>query len=103
MTITGYWAKDITNKVVYPNLPSLLKVECPGLYSNYLKLIENKNLNLLIVRHEENEINLLPQTYLETDIYKVSREINKMQKLHSCILTTWYENISDKNALPYKK
>ena len=33
------------------------------------------------------------QEYLETDIYKASREIKKMQKLSSKVLTTWYDNI----------
>ena len=31
------------------------------------------------------------QIYLDTDIYKASREIKKMQKLNSNILSTWYE------------
>ena len=32
----------------------------------------------------------MPQSYLDTDIYKVSREIKKMQKISSNILTAWY-------------
>ena len=33
-----------------------------------------------------------PQLYLDTNIYKASREIRKMQRLNSNVLTTWYEN-----------
>lgn len=34
----------------------------------------------------------MPQVYLETDIYRASREVKKLQKLSSHVLTTWYEN-----------
>ena len=40
MTITSYWASDIINKTVYPDIPSLLKGKCPNLYNNYLKVIK---------------------------------------------------------------
>lgn len=42
-------------------------------------------------KHGNKELALLPQSYLNTDIYKVSREIKKMQKLSSNFLTAWYE------------
>ena len=97
LTITGYWASDIINKLVYPNVPALLESKCPILYANYLKLIEENNTNYLLVKQIKNEVSLLPQEYLETDIYKASREIKKMQKLSSKILTLWYENMSVSN------
>ena len=28
-TITGYWAENIINKLVYPDVPTLLEAECP--------------------------------------------------------------------------
>ena len=70
MTIRSYWASDIINKLVYPTVPSLLKAECPDLYANYLKLIKGEKSNLLAGEQIKNEIALLPQEYLETDIYK---------------------------------
>ena len=97
LTITGYWASDIINKLVYPNVPKLLKSKCPILYANYLKLIEENDTNYLLMKQIKNEVSLLPQEYLETDIYKASREIKKMQKLSSKILTLWYENMSVSN------
>lgn len=35
LTVTGYWASDIFQKVIYPDIPSLLKGQCPQLYANY--------------------------------------------------------------------
>lgn len=101
-TVTSYHASDIINKLVYPNLPELLKANCPTLYSNYLKLIEGEKSNSLILQQVKNEISLPPQRYIETDIYKLSREIKKMQKMNSNILTTWYNTVPNNNALPYK-
>ena len=103
MTVRSYWASDIVNKLVYPTVPALLKNECPELYANYLKLIEGEKSNPLAVKQTKNEVSLLPQEYLETDIYKASREIKKMQKLNSNVLTTWYDIVPERNELPCKK
>ena len=54
------------------------------------------------MRQAKNEVSLLSKEYLETDIYKASREIKKMQKLSSNVLTTWYDNVPKKNRLPLK-
>lgn len=96
MTVRSYWAADIINKIVYPTVPALLKNKCPELYANYLKLIEGEKSNPLVVMRTKNEVALLPQEYLETDIYKVSREIKKMQKLNSNVLTTWYDIVPNR-------
>ena len=77
MTIRSYWASDIINKLVYPTVPALLKADDPDLYANYLKLIKGEKSNLLAGEQIKNEIALMPQEYLETDIYKASREIKK--------------------------
>lgn len=103
MTVRSYWAFDMINKLVYPTVSALLKAECPELYANYLKLIEGGKTSPLAVEQIKNEVALLPQEYLETDIYKASREIKKMQKLNSNILTTWYDIVPERNKLPYKK
>ena len=91
MTVRSYWALDIINKLVYPTVPALLKNNCPELYVNYLKLIEGEKSNPLAMKRTKKKVSLLPQEYLETDIYKASREIKKMQKLNSNVLTTWYD------------
>lgn len=91
MTARSYWASNIIDKIVYPTVPALLKAKCSILYANYLKLIEGEQSNFLLERQEKNKVAMLPQEYLPTDIYKASREIKKMQKLSSNVLTTWYD------------
>lgn len=91
LTITGYWASGIIQKVVYPNIPSLLKEQCPQLYTNYQKLIEGKRTDPLMAKQNETQLAMMPQLCLDTDIYKASREISKMQRLGSRILTIWNE------------
>ena len=94
LSVTGYWALNMIDKIVYPDVATLLKVECPELYSNYIKLIKDKHNNPLVAPNKKNnEITVLPQEYLSTDIYRVSRELNKMQKLTSNILSSWYDTI----------
>ncbi len=99
-SVTAYWAASIIDKMVYPDVISLIKSECPSLYSNYKRLIKDKkykeNDYLLLENSKKNEIQVLPQEYLNTDIYKASREIKKMQKLNSNILSTWYEGSESK-------
>lgn len=101
-TITGYWASDIKNKLVYPNVPALLKAQRPDLYRNYMKMIEGSTSDSFVISNIKEEISLPPQPYLDTDIYKVSREIKKMQKTRLNILCTWYDNFLDEIALPKK-
>lgn len=93
MKVTGYWALDITFKKVYPTIPELLKNNCPSLYANYIKLLKENSKNWSVFeKSESSKLTLLPQVYLDTDIYKASREIKKMQKINSSnILTIWYE------------
>lgn len=100
LTITGYWALNIIDKIVYPNVPALLKAKCPVIYGNYLKLIKGDKKNPLVFAKKKGELEVLPQEYFNTDIYKASREIKKMQKLTSNILSLWYENSAQANALP---
>lgn len=92
MKITGYSATDIINKKIYPSIPSLLKNECPSLYGNYRRYIQEAGKNsLVMVNKTAVSDSKIPQMYLETDIYRASREIKKMQKLNSNILSTWHE------------
>ena len=87
-TITGYYAYDMISKEAYRNIPSLLKAKCPVLYSNYKKMLSGKSENALVVSGN-TKLDVTPVFYPDTDIYKASREIRKMQKLNSGILTTW--------------
>ncbi|WP_373153934.1 metallophosphoesterase [Clostridium sp. AUH-JLR23] len=95
LSITGYYATDIINKIAYPSIPSLLENNCPTMFNEYIKLLEDHDKNSLILKQKSN-ITTLPQIYLDTNIYKASREIKKMQRLNSNILSSWYENIDSK-------
>ncbi len=99
LTVTAYWASDIINKVIFDDTPTLLKSNCPILYSNYLKQIENKSETAIILTN--STLIKAPQYYLDTDIYKASMEIKKMQKLSSNILSIWIE--PDRKRLKDKK
>lgn len=102
-TLSGYYAYDIIEKYVYKNIPSLLKARLPQLYLNYEKLLQSKEENTLAIIAESNDIVTKPTFYDSTDIYNASREIKKMQRLKSGILTTWvHEEISEEHLLDYK-
>lgn len=92
MKLTGYYATDIINKTVYSTIPELLKDKCPQIYENYLGLI-GQGKNTLVISSKKNEVALRKQMYLETDIYRASLDIKKMQRLQSNILSVWYEYI----------
>lgn len=92
-SITPYYATDIIHKIVYPDLGNLLESNCPKYYEKYELLLKSGDSNLIM---KSNSSSLkTPEVYLDTDIYSASREIKKMQKLDSNILTIWPENISE--------
>lgn len=100
-TVTGYWASDIVNKLIYPTVPSLLEAQCPSLYEAYKKMISGdvkKNLPVLSGQ-TGSSLALKPVSYLDTDIYKASREIKKMQKLRSNVLSTWPADLPNQHKL----
>lgn len=92
LTITPYFAVDIINKVVYKDVASLLKAHCIEIYNNFEKRIGSNSV------FEQNNSQLMPtkfndtKLYLETDIYKTSRVMKKMQRLTNKILTIWIED-----------
>lgn len=90
--LTGYSASDIIEKYVYANIPSLLKSKCPLLYENYQKKLGISESNALIQKGQSTEIILEPTYYPNTDIYKASRKIKKMQRLNNGILTVWRDD-----------
>ena len=91
LSITGYWASDMINKIVYPSIPALLEKNCPEIFGEYTKFLKGNSENLLVPK-QQTDVAKLPRPYLDTDIYYASREIKKMQKLSSNILSAWYEN-----------
>ena len=102
LKLTPYYAEDMIYKKVYADIPQLLEKRCPELYVRYTKLIGGKNDNLPMVSSREEKRKVKPVTYLDTDIYSASREIKKMQKLSSNILTVWDE-VSSSNKMIEKR
>lgn len=103
LTVVSYWASDMVNKLVYPTIPALLEERCPSIYRKYSKQINSNSKKLPILRENANtSIEKRPQAYLDTDIYKASREIKKMQKLNLNILSVWVEP-TDEKLLPDNK
>ena len=96
LTVTGYWASDIINKVVYPSIPALLEKRCPSIFDQYVKLLEGNSENPFALK-KQTGIVPSPHKYFDTDIYRASRELKKMQKLSSNILSSWYESTLFKN------
>ena len=85
-------------KILYPSIPALLKDRCQILYGNYQRMIEEKKENVLMIKQESKESEELEKKqglYLERDIYKMSREVKKMQKLNDGILTVWLDVVPD--------
>lgn len=94
MTITPYYAIDMIDKYVYSSFQALLYDKCPKLYDNYQKLLATGEKELIVVKPiKEDELMVPPEYYPDTDIYKASRELRKMQKLNLNILSTWIDNI----------
>ena len=60
-------------------------------------MIEEKKENVLMIKQESKESEELKKQklYLETDIYKMSRKVKKMQKLNDGILTVWLDVVPD--------
>lgn len=90
-SVTGYWAGNIINKVVYSSITALLESNCPHMYNRYVRLAQSNQENPFALE-EKNGLTTKPQAYFDTDIYKASREIKKMQKIDSNILSFWYDD-----------
>ena len=90
LTVVGYHATDMIDKTVYPTIPALLEERRPDLYRALTQKGGGGELTSLpLVKLEGIEE---PTFYPSTDIYKASRIIKKMQKLHSKVLSVWIED-----------
>lgn len=80
-SVTPYFAYSMVDKYVYDNLPSLLKYQCPKIYQNYQRLIEQIDVidNALVVRDSNLPVSK-HKTYVgSTEMYKVSRILKGLQ------------------------
>lgn len=91
-TITGYCAADMIYKGIFPSVPKLLEATCPELYANYMEMLSRgSQTDIALLGSASADSDIPVQLYLDTDIYKASRVIKKMQRLYSNILSTWSE------------
>lgn len=91
LTTVGYFAENIINKVVYSSIESLLEEHCPHIYGNYLREFSRNTEKLTVSHGGKIAKNVVRERYLETDIYTMSRELYKMQKIKKGVLNVWYE------------
>ena len=103
MTITAYWALDMVNKRIYPSVSALLEAQCPRLYESYLKMLNGASKTSLPVLAglAEGKLASRPKPYLSTDIYRMSRPMRKLQRLHSNILSVWPDKLPEREALEF--
>lgn len=95
LSVTPYFAWDVVQKYVYPSIQALLKEKCPLLYEKYNEYLTVEDNNVLAIReNSDKKLLVKPKLYTSTDIYKASRELKKMQKLQTNILSVWYDNVS---------
>lgn len=94
MSITAYFAGDMIKKVVYSNFDDMIKEVGGSISVNYLSKGRNEVVKSLIEKHINS--NEKRQVYLNTDIYGVSKELSKIKKLNSKILSVWYEETNKK-------
>lgn len=96
LQITCYYALDIIEKYVYSDISHLLKAHRPDLYLEYKK---NKKQNNALMLSNSNVKNKKTVLYLDTNIYKASREMKKMQKLDNNILAKWEDLGNEPNMI----
>ncbi len=89
---TAYYADSVVEKWIYPSVPALLHDKCPQLYEKYReRLASNPNDLPSIVSHSNDDLSVPPIYVPNTEMYRVSNEILKMQRLDSKVLNTWIE------------
>ena len=104
-TLHGYYATSMYDKYVYDSIPALLNQRLPDMYATYNRLLlghENEADNALVVlKGISDDVERKPLPYYSLDMYAYSRQIKKIQKLNSNILTEWSESDATP-ALPEK-
>ena len=88
-TVTFYYGENMKRKEVFSNINDLMSHHCLELYSSYLKSIEGREEFKFVTAYRGLPSGGAP--YYEIDIYYLSNEIRKMQRLSSNILTVWYD------------
>lgn len=92
LTTTAYYADSTVEKWIYPSVPALLYDKCPHLYEKYReRMTVNPNDPPTVVGNPNEDLSVPPKFAPDTEMYRVSNEILKMQRLDSKVLNTWNE------------
>ena len=79
-SITPYFAYSMVDKFVYDNIPSLLKHQCPKIFENYEKEIEQQDINnSLVILNKSLKITKNEYYVNSTEMYKISRILKGLQ------------------------
>ena len=98
--ITPYYATDITYKIVYKNLLSLLYAEKKDIYDNYMRQIEQgkKISNLISLDGDEKKIIEKTEVVCDTDIYRISRIFRGLQyTTNNNVVRIWNDKLIELN------
>lgn len=96
-TITPYFAWSIIDKYVYRDIESLLSDRCKDLYQKYIKLLDDNNEGVKLLKGETNIEGIdisrfVPETYM----YKPSRIMKSLQYLTEVnVIRVWNDHIMD--------
>lgn len=94
--ITPYYALSMVDKILYKNLPSLLKEQCPNLYLNYVKAIQDESVSKTFpVLYKNNQISNKTIFEPSTEMYRASRILKKLQTLvEKKVIQIWNDEMA---------
>ena len=100
-SITPYFAYSMVDKYVYKNVQSLLKYECPKIYTNYEKKLLNENSNNSLIVAKTNSPVIKSKIYVDsTEMYKVSRILKGLQfTTKYSIVRLWNDTIAGESSV----
>lgn len=92
--LTPYFATSVRDKYVYPSVEMLVAKKCPSLKPGYKEMVKTGEYNLPAVDTGSKD----PVYYPETDIYKISRLMYKIQHLTGRnVIRQWNDSFLDLN------
>ncbi len=96
-TLTAYSAFSMIDKYIYKNIPSLLKYECPALFNNYKKVLEDTNTNNNLTLYDSNlKLSKSCKFNSDTTIYRYSRIIKGLQyTTNNHVVRLWADDLVD--------
>ena len=85
------------DKYIYKNITSLLKYECPTLFNNYKKVLEDKNIKNNLTLYDSNlKLSKSCKFNSDTTIYRYSRIIKGLQyTTNNHVVRLWADDLVD--------